>query len=120
MLSNNKMKTKIRQSEVNLNELVSVGVSLVLVGLIFVYGTQIAVDVRDTDVTCPATHSYNTSNAQCGNATHNVAPTNPDFAVANNSIAAMSEIPDKLPTIAVILAVSVIIAVLLRAFVMKR
>lgn len=118
------METKTRKSEISLNELVGVGVSLVIVGLVFVYGIDIAKDVRDTDVTCSGygeSMTYNASAGTCYNATGtNFPPSNPDFAVANNSMVALGKIPAKLPTIAVILAVSVIIFVLMRAFKMKR
>ena len=87
----------MRKSEVGLNELVGVGISLVVIGLIFTYGTDIVVDVRDDFGT--TTQEYNT---------------------ANDTVNALGEIPDKLPTIAVILAVSVIIFVLLRAFAFKQ
>lgn len=126
MHSNNKMKTETRKSEISLNELVGVGVSLVIVGLVFVYGIDITKDIRDTDVTCPAhgeqgNFTYNASNGQCYNETGTqTSVTSEDFIVANNTMYAMGKIPEKLPTIAVILAVSVIIFVLMRAFAMKR
>lgn len=87
------MQTLERRSEVNLDMLVGVGLSLVVIGLIFTYGTDIVVDVRD-DFTAGTT----------------------EYDAANNTVDALSEIPAKLPTIAVIIAVSVIIFVLLRAF----
>lgn len=86
-----------RRSEVSLNQLVGVGISLVVIGLIFTYGTDITVDVRD-DFTA-GTDEYN---------------------AANKTVEAMAEIPAKLPTIAVIIAVSVIIFVLLRAFAFRQ
>lgn len=116
------MKTKTRQSEISLNQLVGVGVSLVLIGLVFVYGVDIAKDIKDIDNTCPTTsdYAYNASAGTCMNSTGStIAPTNEDFAVANQTIEALGEIPTKLPTIAMILAVSVIIFVLMRSFAMK-
>jgi len=90
------MKQELRKSEISLNELVSVGITLVVVGLIFTYGTDITVDVRD-DFTAGTD----------------------EYTAANKTVEAMGEIPAKLPTIAVIIAVSVIIFVLLRAFAFK-
>jgi len=87
----------MRKSEISLNELVGVGITLVVVGLIFTYGTDITVDVRN-DFTA-GTDEYN---------------------AANKTVEAMGKIPEKLPTIAVIIAVSVIIFVLLRAFAFKQ
>lgn len=109
-----------QRSEISLNELVTVGITLVVVGLIFVYGLDITKDIRDDDPTCPTTFSYNTTAGDCTNSSgDHYTPTNPDWLVANDTMRGLAEVPEKLPTIAIILAVSVIIFVLLRAFKMK-
>lgn len=93
MEENSKMQKLEQRSEISLGELVTVGISLVVIGLIFTYGTDIVVDVRD-DFTSGTD----------------------EYTAANKTVEALGEIPAKLPTIAVIIAVSVIIFVLLRAF----
>jgi hypothetical protein len=84
---------KEQRAQIGLGELVTVGVSLVIIGLVFTFGTDIVVDVRD-DFTSAST----------------------EWNYTNDTVRALGEIPKKLPTIALIIAVAVIITVLTRAF----
>jgi len=82
-----------KRNQIALGELVTVGVSLVIIGLVFTFGTDIVIDVRD-DFTSGSN----------------------EYLAANYTVTSFGKITSKLPTIALIIAVAVIITVLTRAF----
>jgi hypothetical protein len=83
----------MRRETITLGELVGVGVSLVIIGLVFTFGINIVSDIRN----------------QYGATTQ-------EYVAANDTMRGMAQIPSKLPTIALIIAVAVIISILLRSF----
>jgi hypothetical protein len=117
-----------RRTEITLGELVTVGVSLIILGLVFTFGMDITSDVKsDYTPTCPNSSvqfNWHEVNQTCLNATDGNTTglwnASDVFLTANNTMRGLGEIPKKLPTIALIIAVAVIITVLTRAFMKAR
>jgi|6_EtaG_2_1085325.scaffolds.fasta_scaffold58860_2 hypothetical protein len=102
-----------------LNELLGVGFTLVVLGISLAYGLQVFADTRDdfgNDVCGARTDgftSYNASAQQCHNSTNShTTPTDAEFAATTNGITAVSKIPEKIPTIATVIIAAVIIGIL--------
>tara|TARA_R100001530_G_scaffold135821_1_gene114075 strand:- start:57 stop:365 length:309 start_codon:yes stop_codon:yes gene_type:complete len=85
----------------NLNELLGIGFTLVVLGIGLAYGLQIMSDVRNDEIT-GAAGCNSTDTSSCSNA----------FNAISNATTGVSKIPEKLPTIATVVVASVIIGIL--------
>jgi hypothetical protein len=132
----------MRRETITLGELVGVGVTLVVVGLVFTFGTQIISETRShyyptcingstatTGYTGGDSFSWNIANQTCYNMTVNALGgynqsgawnKTEAYLSANSSLTGMTEIPTRLPTIALVIAVGVIITILLRSFMQNK
>jgi len=110
--------------EFRIEELLGVGMTLVVLGIGLAYGLSVVGDIRDdigVDDCSGRTDeytSYNTSTHQCQNATagavdsDQVAVSTVQFNASQDTISGVAKIPNKLPTIAVVIVAAVIIGVL--------
>jgi len=113
------MKSLKNKGQVGLGGLVGVAVTLVIVGLVFAFSSQITGDVRDDigDDDCAA--YWNTTSQQC-----EISSTDSTVSTANSiaynttshTLDSQEKIPEKLPTIATIIAATVIIGALVTGF----
>jgi len=104
----------------NMGDLAPVALTFVVVGIILVYGLNIVDDIRDDAAECEAGQTYNESNNYCYNATApNYEPIGQAYAAGNNSVLALTKIPDKLPLIATVAIAAIIIGLIFRFFMRK-
>ena len=106
-----------------IQELLGIGMSLVVLGIGLAYGMQIIGDVRDDKATAdcagyPPTHAnYTTYNAATGRCTDGVAtgsiPVSPQYNGTAQSLDAVAKIPEKLGTVVTVIIAAVIIGVLI-------
>jgi hypothetical protein len=92
----------------SIQELLGVGMTLIVLGIGIAYGLDVLTDVREDFVS--NTQSAGTGNG-C-NATHRTDCTL-EYNATQNAVVGVGKIPEKLPTIATVVVASVIIGVLL-------
>lgn len=104
-------------------DLLPLGITLVVVTVVLAFGIQVLGEVKDGigEDTCAARTdtytSYNESSQLCNNASGaQVAPGSAQFNGTNDGISGVSKLTDKLPTIGLVIAAVVIIAILVRGF----
>ena len=109
------------RQEVNfqLNELLGVGFTMIVLGIGLAYGLEVLGETRDeigNDVCGARTDGFTTYNAsaqQCHNSSNShTTPTNAEFTATTNSITSVAKLPEKLPTIATVIVAAVIIGIL--------
>lgn len=98
-----------------MNELLGIGMTIVILGIGLAYGIQIMGDVKDDVATCSTGFTYNTSGDICYNTTNTsqtTATVNIEFNASSDAMDGVAKLPEKLPTIATVIVAAVIIGVL--------
>ena len=110
----NRMKAKFQ-----IQDLLAIGMTFVVLGIALAYGLQITGDVQDDIGTDHCTSradaftSYNATDGQCWNGSYNyIPPTAAQFNATSDAITGVSKIPEKMPTIATVVVASVILGIL--------
>ncbi len=100
-----------------ISQLLTIGMTLVVLGIALAYGLQVMGDVIDDVASCETGYTYNDTANNCyetANASHTVATGNIAFNASNDAMTGIAKIPNKLPTIATIIVAAVIIGILVR------
>lgn len=105
-------------------DLLPVGITLIVVTLALAFGLQILGNIRDdigvvscSKNTAAQGQSYNATSDQCQNSTGTqTAVGTPEFNASIDGINGLSKLSGKLPTIGLVLAAVVIIAILVKGF----
>jgi len=112
--------------EFEIKDMLPIGVTIVVVGMVLAFGLEIMGDVRDDigENTCAArSDSYTTFNAtqqQCQNASGNlVDPGSAEYNATIDGITGVSKLPEKLPLIATVIVAVIIIGILVRFFTVR-
>tara|TARA_R100001530_G_C4311149_1_gene153053 strand:- start:18 stop:383 length:366 start_codon:yes stop_codon:yes gene_type:complete len=112
------MKTPSKVVKFQLDELLGIGMTFVVLGIALAYGLQIMGDTLD-DIgkdDCAARSdtatSYNTTSNTCYNSTGNYPPGSAEFNGTSNGIIGVEKIPTKLPTIATVVVAAIILGIL--------
>tara|TARA_R100000664_G_C2727993_1_gene119372 strand:+ start:247 stop:618 length:372 start_codon:yes stop_codon:yes gene_type:complete len=113
------MSSPRQEVKFQLNELLGVGFTMIVLGIGLAYGLEVMGETRDEigiDVCGARTDGFTTYNAtaqQCRNSTNShTTPTDAEFTATTNSITSVSKLPEKLPTIATVIVAAVIIGIL--------
>jgi len=118
--------TEQKTVQLQLKDLLSVGLTLVVVGLVLAFGSQINGEVRDDIGTssCSARSdgftAYNDTSELCSNSSHTVTPGTAQFNATADTAGAMTNLTAKIPTLATVLIAAIIIGVLISAFAFGR
>ena len=104
-----------KQTEFGINDLLGIGMTLVVLGVGLAYGLQVMGDVREDmgDEACSG--FWNSSVNQCQDSTTNttvISGNDAGFNATGNAIEGVAKIPEKLPTIATVVVAAVILGVL--------
>lgn len=106
-------------SEFKVQELLPIGITLVVLGIALAYGLEVMGSTKDDigAASCEARSdgftSYNASADQCYNSTlDHTAVTTADFNASGDAITGVAKIPEKLPTIVTVIVAAVIIGIL--------
>lgn len=113
--------------EFDINDLVPIGVTLVVTGIVLAFGLQVLGNVKDdVGISRCADRSdvytrYNTTGDYCQNATGSnfVQVGTADYNATTASINGVAKLPDKLPLIATVIVAVIIIGILLKYFMNK-
>lgn len=101
-----------------LNELLGIGMTMVVLGIGLAYGLQVSGDVRDDMGTadCAARTdgytTYSSTAGTCSNGSNSVSVGTENFVGSNDSMVALAKLPNKLPTIMTVIVAAVIIGIL--------
>ncbi len=95
-------------------DLLPIGVTLIVVGLVLAFGLQILGDMKEG--MCGNDFSYNSTGDVCYNATTNVTTTTNQWNATVDTITGVAKFPTKMPLIATVVVAVVIIGVLIRYF----
>ncbi len=113
------MSSPRQEVKFQLNELLGVGFTMIVLGIGLAYGLEVLGETRDeigNDVCGARTDGFTTYNAsaqQCHNSSNShTTPTNAEFTATTNSITSVAKLPEKLPTIATVIVAAVIIGIL--------
>ena len=113
------MSSPRQEVKFQLNELLGVGFTMIVLGIGLAYGLEVLGEPRDeigNDVCGARTDGFTTYNAsaqQCHNSSNShTTPTNAEFTATTNSITSVAKLPEKLPTIATVIVAAVIIGIL--------
>ena len=105
-----------------LNQLASVAVIIVVVGMVSVLGLQLLGDTKDDiGLADCATRSddfitYSATNDACTNGTHYRAVNTSQFDAVGDGITGVAKIPDKLPLIVGAVVLVIVISIIIVAF----
>ena len=113
------MSSPRQEVKFQLNELLGVGFTMIVLGIGLAYGLEVLGETRDeigNDVCGARTDGFTTYNAsaqQCHNSSNShTTPTTAEFTATTNSITSVAKLPEKLPTIATVIVAAVIIGIL--------
>jgi len=117
------MKPKLDVVEFSIQDLLSIGMILVVTGIGIAYGISVMSDVKDDigEGSCEDRTDgyvyYNSTNDMCANQTTGAgmgyrAPSTADFNATEDAIEGTAKIPEKMPTIATVLVAAIIIGIL--------
>ena len=113
------MSSPRQEVKFQLNELLGVGFTMIVLGIGLAYGLEVLGETRDeigNDVCGARTDGFTTYNAsaqQCHNSSNShTTPTNAEFTATTNCITSVAKLPEKLPTIATVIVAAVIIGIL--------
>lgn len=111
---------KSKTVEFTLKDLLPLGLTFVVTGIVLAYGLNITADIQDDlgAENCPSTHtSYNETANQCYNSSnHHVDVTAHQFNATSDVLSSVSNLTEKIPTLATVTIAAVIIGVLITAF----
>ena len=117
------MKEDPRTYKFDIKDMLPIGVTLVVVGLVLAFGLEIMGDVKDDIATntCADTTltSYNESSGLCYNASNTsqtAAPASAEYNATTDGIEGVGKLPEKLPLIATVIVAVIIIGILIRYF----
>jgi hypothetical protein len=104
--------------KVQLNELLGIGFTIIVLGLGLAYGLQILGDVKTEmgEVACatdPLFPTYDAVAGQCTNSTDFQVVDSAQFTGVDSTVTAVAKMPEKLPTLVTVIMAAAIITVLL-------
>lgn len=110
-----------KEIKFDLKSLLGAGITLAILGIALTYAVDITDDVRDDlgeDLCAARTDtytSYNDSAKLCYNSSNtHIAVGNAEFNATTDTINGLIEIPEKIPTLAVIIVAAAILGILVR------
>ena len=95
------MKQPREEVKFQLNELLGVGFTMVVLGIGLAYGLEVMGDIK-SDFAASTPGCYNSNGTGCGK----------EWSAMNNATEGVAKIPEKLPTIATVIVAAVIIGIL--------
>jgi len=103
----------------NIQDLLPIGLTIVVLGIGLGYGLNVLGDVKDDlgdTNACPSGYTYNSTGQICysGDASNETAITGQEWFAVNNSITGVAKLPAKLPLIVTVIVAAVIIGLLVR------
>ena len=113
----------------NLNSLLTVGITLVVVGIALAFGIQVLGDTKDdigADNCAVRTDDftgYSTTADQCANASNSTQYTavgTAEFNATGDAISGTGKLTSKMPTIGLVVAAVIIIGLLVSAFAFRQ
>ena len=97
-----------------LGSLLPVGITIVVVTIVLAFGIQIVGNVRDDFITYEAACGRNSSGGTAGEILYTACGA--DYNATVDGISGMEKLTDKLPTIGLVVAAVIIIAILVKGF----
>ena len=114
---------KTEQAAFTIQEMLPIGLTIVVLGIALAYGLQVQGDVQDDigEQVCTGTGvtGYNSSTGNCyqGLITNDSVDLNPGALNASaDAIEGVAKIPEKLPTIVGVIVAAIIIGIVIRYF----
>ena len=105
---------KKRTVRFEIQDMLPIGLTLVVAGIGIVYGMNVVGEMRE-DICTDTSYTWNSTNSQC-----QVSPTdstlagNADVNASTNALKGIAKIPEKMPLIATVIVAAIIIGILVR------
>ena len=112
------MKQQKQIAHFNIQELLPIGFTIIVLVIGLAYGLNVLGDVRDDLATCDSGYAYNDASNTCTNVSYvggpalSGNPVNIEFNATSESMGAISKIPQKLGLIVTVILAAVVIGVL--------
>jgi uncharacterized protein YjeT (DUF2065 family) len=124
------MEQELKQANFRIGDLVGIGITLVVVGVVLSFGAKIFSNVKEDSCeatyddgdcrACPDGYTYNTSGDECYETTntsnttsYTSGTTDESFSVAGNSSEGLGTLADNLPLIATIVVAAVVVGIII-------
>jgi len=107
----------------NINSLLTVGITLIVVGIALAFGLQIMGDIKKDILLDDCTGYYNTTSSVCQVSSTNATKLSDPSVHANatgDAILGLTKLTGKMPTIGLVVAAVIIIGLLVGAFAFGR